>query len=75
MEKAYDLKDLAKKLQSKGLDVAEEAAGEAYEAIKEWFTESAALSVNPFDNMVVPFLAQIDSVVLPAIDKIDGEKN
>lgn len=74
MEKAYDLKDLAKKMQSKGLNIAEEAAGEAYEAVKEWFKESAELSQNPFDNMVVPFLAQVDAVVKPAIDKIDGEQ-
>lgn len=72
-KKAYDVKELAKKCQSKGLNVAEEAAGELYKAVKEWFIESAELSVNPFDNMVVPFLAQVDAVVLPAIDKIDGE--
>lgn len=74
MEKAYDVKELAKKMQSKGLNVAEEAAEEAYEAVKEWFKESAALSQNPFDDMVVPFLSQVDAVVKPALDKIDGQQ-
>ncbi len=74
-KKAYDLKELAKKCKAKGLDVAEEAAGELYDAVKDWFKESAALSKNPFDDMVVPFLDKVDAVVLPAIDKIDGEKD
>lgn len=72
MEKAYDLKALGEKLKSKGLDLAEDGAGHVYQALKEWLKESAALSTNPFDNMVVPFLDQADAVVLPQIDKIDG---
>jgi hypothetical protein len=75
MEKAYDLKELAIKLKGKGLDIAEESVKGVYAAVKEWYIESAELSQNPFDNMVVPFISQIDAVVLPAIDKIDGEKN
>lgn len=74
MDKAYDFKDLAKKLQSKGLNVAEEGAKEAYFAIKEWFKESAVLSSTPFDNMVIPFMDQIDAIVLEQLDKIDGQE-
>lgn len=72
MEKAYDFKDLAKKCQARGLNVVEEGAEELYSAFKEWFAESAVLSKTPFDDMVVPFFVQADSIVLPAIDKIDG---
>lgn len=73
MDKAYDLKALGSKLKDKGLELAEDSAGHVYQALKEWFTESAALSSNPFDDMVVPFLSQVDAVVLPQIDKIDGK--
>lgn len=73
MEKAYDVKALAEKLKGKGLDLVEDGGGHVYVAVKEWLAESAALSANPFDDMVVPFLGQLDAVVLPQIDKIDGQ--
>lgn len=73
MTEAYDLKDLGEKLKAEGLDLAEDAAGKAYKAIMAWFKESAALSANPFDDMVAGFSAQIDGIVMPQIDKIDGK--
>ena len=73
MTEAYDLKDLGEKMKAAGLDVAEEGAGKAYQALKAWFVESAALSQNKFDDMVVPFLGQVDAVVLPQIDKLNGK--
>lgn len=73
MEKAYDLKALGALLQKEGLAGGELAAAKAYKALKVWFAESAALSVNPFDNMVVGLLPQIDGVVLPQIDKISPD--
>lgn len=72
MEKAYDIKDLGERLKAKGLDLAEEAVGIVYKETKEWIKESAALSENKFDDLAAPFLDQLDAVVLPQIDKIDG---
>lgn len=74
MEKAYDLKVLAERLQAKGLVLAEDGAELVYTELKGWLKESAELSVNPFDNMVVPFLGQLDAIVLPQIDKIDKQE-
>lgn len=73
MEKAYDLKDLALKLKEAGLSEVEDGAVKSYVAVKEWLKASAALSANPFDNLVVPFLDQLDKVVLPVLDKVDGQ--
>lgn len=76
MEKAYDLKDLAKKLESAGVPVlkeaGEETAKQVYSAVKEWLQESATLSTNKIDDVVMPFIGQLDAIVMPAIDKIDG---
>lgn len=79
MEKAYDLKDLAKKLEDAGVPVlkeaGEETAKQVYSAVKEWLQESATLSTNKIDDVVMPFIGQLDAIVMPAIDKIDGEKD
>lgn len=76
MGKAYDLKDLAKKLESAGVPVlkeaGEETAKQVYSAVKEWLQESATLSTNKIDDVVMPFIGQLDAIVMPAIDKIDG---
>lgn len=72
MENAYDMKGLMEEMKVQGLELAEDAAGKAYKALTEWFKKSAAMSANPFDDMVIGFLPQIDAVVLPQIDKIDG---
>lgn len=72
MEKAYDIGALGERLKAKGLDLAEGAAGIVYVEVKEWLKESAALSENKFDDLASPFLDQLDTVVLPQIDKIDG---
>ncbi len=72
MEKAYDLKELGLRAKEKGLIEAEDAALELYSVVKQWLKDSAALSSNPFDNMVIPFLDSADAVVLPQLDKIDG---
>lgn len=71
---AYDLKDLAEKLKAHGLPEVEKLAEKSYEAIKEWFIESAAKSENAVDNLVVPFLGIIDGIIKPQMDKIDGQE-
>lgn len=72
-KKPYDLKDLAKRLRKRGVNVAEEAAEVLYEELKGWFKDSAALSANPIDDIVATFLPQLDKIVEPQLDKIDGE--
>lgn len=79
MEKAYDIKALGQMIleESKkdGLHLAEEAvetiAKAAYVAVKNWATESAKLSESKIDDFIAPFYGQIDSFVLPQIEKID----
>lgn len=77
MTKAYDLKDLSKKLEAAGVPVlkeaGEETAKQVYLAVKEWAKESAVISENKIDDVVAPFYDHLDKVVLPQIDKIDGE--
>ena len=77
MEKAYDLKALGLKLKEQGLPILEnaleESALKAYTAVKEWAKESAVLSDNKIDDVVAPFYDNLDPLVLPMIDKIDGE--
>lgn len=78
MTKAYDLKDLGEKLKAKGLPIAEDMlekiAGEVYLAVKTWAKESAPLSETKVDDFVSPFYDQLDAIVLPLIDKIDGKQ-
>jgi hypothetical protein len=73
MEKAYDLKELGKRLKAKGLIELEDAAEEIYKELKGWLKESAALSATPYDDIAVPFLDNLDKFVIPQIDKIDGQ--
>lgn len=73
MERAYDLADLGKRLQAAGLDNAEELAEEAYQEIKEWLQDSARLSATPFDDVLMSFIDQLDNLVLPVIDRLDGQ--
>lgn len=73
MEKAYDAKELGKRLKAKGLVELEDGAEEIYKEVKAWLKESALLSKMPYDDIAVPFLDNLDKLVLPQIDKIDGQ--
>lgn len=77
MEKAYDLKELVKKLQATGVpalkEVAEAEALLIFKETKTWLKESAVISENKVDDVVMPFIDHVDAVVLPLIDKIDGQ--
>lgn len=77
MGKAYDLKVLLNKLKETGLpalmNLAEEEALLVFKATKEWLKESAKLSENKIDDVVMPFIDFTDSAILPLIDKIDGQ--
>lgn len=74
-KKAYDFADLTEKLKAEGLDLAEAGATKVYAATKAWLKESASLSENKFDDLVVPFLDQLDVVVMPQIDLINGKQD
>lgn len=74
MEKAYDVSALVEKLKARGMDVAEEAAKEALDAVLEFFEESARLSENKYDDLVLAIVPMLKEEALKAIDKIDGEE-
>ena len=74
MEKAYDPKGLLEEFKKQGLPILEDGAEKAYLAVKEWIRASALLSENKFDDLGIPFLSYVDSIVLPQIDKIDGKE-
>jgi hypothetical protein len=74
MVQAYDIKVLGERLKEKGLVQAEVMALDVYKELKAWIVESAVISATPYDNLVVPFIDQLDALVLPEIDKIDGVK-
>ena len=73
MTQAYDFSILLKRLEEKGLSVAEPLAKDLYEELKAWVVESAALSPTPYDNLIIPFINQLDVVILPQLDKIYDE--
>lgn len=77
MTKAYDLKELGNMIVATGLptlkDVGEKEAAELYSTLKKWLQESAVISENKIDDVVMPFLGQLDPIVLPQIDKINGK--
>ena len=66
---------IAAEAKKEGLVLAEEMietlAKAAYNGVKAWAKESAQLSTNKIDDLVVPFYGYLDSLVLPQIEKID----
>lgn len=72
--KSYDFKVLGEKLKEHGLDVAEDSLEALYKSVMEWIKESASASENKIDDVVVIASQYIDDLVLPAIDRIDGEE-
>ena len=73
MEKAYDIKELGKKLKDKGLDLAEDASALVLESVLDWVAESAAISKTPYDDMATVIIPPLKAFALNQIDKIDGE--
>lgn len=73
MEKAYDVKDLAARMIAKGMPEVEDMAQIAYACMKEWAIESAQLSENKVDDVIMPALQFLDAIILPHLDKIDGK--
>lgn len=73
MTKAYDVQELGRRLKEVGLDAAEETLVKAYPVIKQWLKESAAISKPMADDVAFSFVDQLDPIILPQIDKIDGK--
>ena len=74
MEKAYDLKVLQERLKEEGLTIAEDGAEKVYKVVSQWVKESAPLSKTPVDDMALVIFPNLDKIVLPQIDKIDGKE-
>ena len=73
MTKAYDVAELMKRLQAKGLDVAEEAAKVLVEETITWVQDSAVISENKIDDLVAPLMGSVKPYIMAQIDKIDGK--
>lgn len=78
MNKAYDPKDLVRRLKENGLNVAEDAAKVIVEQTFGWVEDSAKLStkgiIGKLDDVVVSLLPPLKSFILEQVDKIDGEQ-
>lgn len=74
MDKAYDVQNLLSRCKADGLDLAEAEAGLFYKHLKEWIQESAVVSENKIDDVIAPFISQLDPIMLPLIDKINGKQ-
>ena len=75
MEKAYELKVLIEKLKVHGVEVAEEGAKAILLASFEYLEESAALSSNKVDDMLVPFYPIVKKYALEMAENINKEDN
>lgn len=73
MEKAYDIGALVAGFKSKGLDIVEDSAKYAVEAVLVWFEASAKLSATPFDDVALVVIPQLKKTVFDMLDKIDGQ--
>lgn len=75
MEKAYDFKDLAERMESVGLEMGEEGAKEAIDVLADWYIESATLSKNPFDNVGIAFMGELKGKLKELAEGINPEDN
>jgi hypothetical protein len=72
LAEAYDFEVLIERLKYRGLKEVEDLARQFYAILKVFLTESAMLSENKLDDIAVPFLSQLDAIVIPQIEKIHG---
>lgn len=73
METAFDIKALAEKLKSKGLDVAEDGVKILEESLVEWINESVLITPSKIDDIAIPVLMALKPLLDQQIDKIDGK--
>lgn len=75
MDKAYDVKELVAKFKDDGLEIAEEAAKIILNNVFDWAHESALVSPNPYDNMLMILYPQIKEFIMDQAEKINPEDN
>lgn len=75
MTKPFDTKELAEKLKTAGLPIAEEAVEIVVKEVFAWTKESAAIHPNAVVKAAVPLALQvIEPLAFKEIDKIDGQE-
>ncbi len=74
MEKAYDLQALLDGLKNDGLELAEDAAKKVVSGVLGWVEESAKLSENPYDDILLPVIAAAKPAIMASLDKIHDKK-
>lgn len=72
MEKAFDVKALAKMLGDRGLPVAETAAEQLWDGVKEWLVKSGEIKGGIAQGIISVAVPAVDGFVKESIDKIDG---
>jgi len=56
------------------LNLGEDMVRQIYkEVLRKAIVKIVEDSDNKFDDMIIPFLSQLDAAILPMIDKIDGK--
>lgn len=73
MEAAFDIKDLQKRLEDKGLAMLENDLKFILETIMQWVEESIKVSPSKTDDIVIPFLPFVKALAEKYIEKIDGK--
>lgn len=74
MEKAYDFSDLGARFKEAGLDMLEENLAKSATILLGWLKDSAILSKEGYDDLMLPFLPKIEEFAQEKIDKIDGKE-
>lgn len=72
-KEAYDVKELFARLKGRGLDILEQDAQILAEETLGWLKESVTLSKNPYDDMALMVLPQLEKNLKKQIDKINGK--
>lgn len=75
MVSAYDVKVLVLRLKEAGLDATEEFVSAAYPILKQWLKDSAKLTKPMADDIAFSFIDQLDPLLIPQIDKINGKED
>lgn len=73
--KAYDIKKLAEKLKAHGIEATEEMAKKLVVELFTWLREAAALSDNPYDDMVVGVIKPLEKMLLDKAEAINPDDN
>lgn len=73
MTKAYDFGELVDRLKDKGLDLAEEAVQLVAEELLVWVNDSAVISENKYDDLLIALLPLLKDEIFKYVDRIDGE--